>query len=288
MLPNVSICLLTYNRVSVLPRSIDSLLAQSHPNFELIINDDCSSDETASLCTEYQSKDSRIRYFCNSTNQGYAGNQNIALRRATSDLIAIVHDGDFYRYDCVEKWVSAIRTNSSIGLVYNASDAIDENGRIITQYRHPYPSVMDGRAMIDEMLRLYASPIFGITMFRRQLALNAGGFDESYPVLADVDLWMRLLLMSDVAYINEPLFQIHPREKDHVNRGVNWRIIEEHYEIFKENAVRRFSQDSQRAARSLSDLRRKQRVKAARAAFWCLRHGKFQLMLDGLSYLKRL
>jgi glycosyltransferase involved in cell wall biosynthesis len=64
-LPFVSICLLTYNRASELPKTLDSLLAQTHSDFELIINDDRSPDDTEAICREYEKKDTRVNYFKN-------------------------------------------------------------------------------------------------------------------------------------------------------------------------------------------------------------------------------
>jgi glycosyltransferase involved in cell wall biosynthesis len=283
----VSICLLTYNRAAVLPRSIDSLLAQTYGDFELIINDDCSTDETERVARTFVEADHRVKYFRNSTNLRYAGNQNAAIERARGDLVAIVHDGDVYRSDCFAQWVAALDAFPTVGIVFSASDALDENGNIICRYRHPYPPLIEGKRMIDEMLRLYSSPIFGIVMVRKARLLVAGRFSERFPILSDVDMWMRLLLVSDAAYINEPLFQIHPRESNHINRGVNWKIMDEHYQIFRKNTERRFSGHPRLVASVINDLHKKQRVKVLRAIIWCLRRAELRNAIKGISYLAK-
>jgi glycosyltransferase involved in cell wall biosynthesis len=283
--PRVSVCLLTYNRAEALRRSIESLLAQSYANFELIVNDDCSPDNTAEVCAEYAKKDQRIRYCRNEKNLRYAGNQNAAMARAQFELVAIVHDGDIYRTDCVEKWVEALLRNPRVGIVFNASDALDDTGKVAVKYRHPYPPVLDGRDMLDEMFRVYSSPIFGIVMVRKELALTAGRFDESYPILADVDMWMRILLRADVAYINEPLYQIYPREADHVNRGVNWAILLEQHRIFTSNAVRRFRNEPEEQKRVLLHLHRKYQMRLLRSCLWALRRGRWRLGWAGVRPL---
>ena len=210
--PPVSICLLTYNRADVLRRSLDSLLAQTYTDFELIINDDCSSDDTAGIAGEYAEKDGRIRYYRrNEKNLRYAGNQNAAVARARCELVAIVHDGDVYRADCVSKWVAAMEVFPTVGIVFNASDALDEKGKITVQHRHPYANLIPGKEMIDEMLKLYASPIFGIVMVRKSLLLKAGPFSERFPVLADVDMWMRLL----------PSFRTLPTSMNHFSKFIH-------------------------------------------------------------------
>jgi glycosyltransferase involved in cell wall biosynthesis len=283
--PRVSVCLLTYNRAQVLRRSLDSLLSQTYRDFELIINDDCSSDETPQICHDYVSRGQRVRYYRNEKNLRYAGNQNAALARAQGELVAIVHDGDIYRRDCLEKWVDAMINDPTVGIVFNASDALDDKGDIVVRYRHPYRLVTRGTDMLDEMFRLYSSPIFGIVMVRKKLALLAGGFDENYPILGDVDMWMRILMLSDVAYINEPLFQIHPREAGHTNQGVNWRILSEHHCIFMCNARRRFEGQEGKREQVLSALRRKYQAKLLHSCLWALKRGRWRLALEGAKYL---
>src|SRR6266851_7432426 len=98
MIP-VSICLTTYNRASVLPKTLDSLLAQTSSDFELIISDDCSSDDTQDICRRYAAKDRRVKYFRNERNLNMPGNLNAAIRRSTGVYIANLHDGDVYRTD---------------------------------------------------------------------------------------------------------------------------------------------------------------------------------------------
>lgn len=236
--PPVSLCLLTYKRANVLRRSIDSLLAQSFSDFELIINDDCSPDETAAVCEMYAERDPRVRYCRNDRNLRYAGNQNAAVARARGEFIAFIHDGDIYRSDMVAKWVAALRAHPTAGLVFNAIRVIEEHGIKGATFVHPYAALTNGQALGDEMLSQDDSPIFGIVMTRASALRSAGPFDESLPVLADVDMWLRLLLHHDAAYVPEPLYDVMPRERGHVNRGINWKIQKEFDAIHMANAAR--------------------------------------------------
>src|SRR5207253_1943119 len=124
---------------------LDSLLRQTHRNFELIINDDCSSDVTPDVAWAYERCDSRVRYYRNPTNVRYAANQNAAVSRATADLVAFVHDGDVYREDCVARWVDVMCAHPNVGIVFNASDSLDADGNVAMQHRHPYPEVIPGK-----------------------------------------------------------------------------------------------------------------------------------------------
>jgi len=283
-LPFASLCLLTYNRSAILPRSIESLLAQSHRDFELVINDDNSPDDTERVCREYAAKDPRVRYHRNPRNLRFAGNQNAALGRASSDYVAIMHDGDIYRPDIIERWLQALVRQPAAALAFNASDSIDEQGRVIARHRHPFGEEVPGRLLFDHILRRVSSPIYGIVMVRKSAVAAAGPFDERIPTFADVDMWMRLLLRGDAAYIDEPLFQISPREAGHHNRLGNWRMTAEQETFFGWNAARRFPRLTPEARETWGQCRRTLRRARARALLACAKRGLWRGLYQGIGY----
>ena len=285
--PFVSVCLLTYKRAAVLRRSIDSLLLQTHTNFELIINDDHSPDETEAVCRAFEQRDPRIRYFRNPRNLGQAANQNAALARARADYVAFVHDGDIYRPELIEKWVRALTTYPTAAIAFCAMDAVDLQGRFMYPYRYAYEPRVAGRRLLDEMLRIPHSPIFGIVMVRRSCVEKLGGFDTRFPVLSDVDMWMQLLARHDAAYIAEPLFEQMVREPGHPNDPANWRIRAEYTLIYRLNFLRRHptpSREAEQLRRHINAMLRRQRF---RALAWCLRHLRFKSFLAGVRYCWR-
>lgn len=283
-LPFVSICLLTYKRAHALSRTIDSILNQTHTNFELIINDDRSPDHTEQVCREYEKKDSRVKYYKNEKNLRYAGNQNAAIERASSDCVAILHDGDEYRPDLIEKWTSMLVKYPSAALVFNALTKLDTNGNPDGTHLHSYPELVDGKKLLSEMLLRPDSPIFGIVMVRKHCVLSVGPFDTGLPVLADVDMWMRLLAKYDAAYIKEPLISIAPREKNHPNNPFNWKIHAEHERIYQLNADRFYS------IRDPINIDKRSRIKKMlqkRRIFnllLAIKHLKWNGLRDGIIY----
>ena len=288
-LPRVSVCLLTYRRAPVLPRTIDSLLGQTHCDFELIINDDCSPDGTEVVCREYARRDRRVRYFRNARNLRYAGNQNAAVLRATTDYVAFVHDGDLYRPEMLRRWTEALQAYGNAALVFNAADQLDAAGRVVGIYRRDsYADVTPGDRMLDEMLATENSPIYGIVMLRRKRVLEAGPFDPRLPVMADVDMWMRLLLKNDVAYVAEPLYAIAPREPGHHHSYDNWGIAQERELILALNLRRRSDQLGIVLSHSarLSLLRRLWKMRLRQFAV-CGYHRKYGALRDGLAFTWR-
>ncbi len=286
-LPFVSVCLLTYNRAPLLARSIESLLAQTHKDFELIINDDCSPDDTEEVCRAFEQRDTRVRYCRNERNLRYAGNQNAAVARAHSDYVAIVHDGDIYLPHLVETWTRALVTYPTAALVFNAITMLDQAGRLAKTFTHAYGPLVPGRELFREMLCRVDSPIFGIVMVRKRCVESVGPFDISLPTLADVDMWLRLLLRYDAAYICEPIVHVAPREEGHINRTVNWRIQDELERIHAMNLRRAL------AAMPTSDSKLSREVWAmlwrhrALLIAWCARHMQVRKLVDGLRFMRQ-
>ncbi len=287
LLPRVSVCLLTYNRACLLPRTIESLLAQSHGDFELLINDDRSTDGTEDVCRRYERLDSRVRYFRNARNLRYADNQNAAVVRAATEHVAIVHDGDVYRADLVEKWTRALVAHPTAALVFNALEQMDERGGTVCVYRHPYGPLVPGLELFDEMIRSSSSPIFGIVMVRRACVWAVGPFDPRLPVLADIDMWLRLLLRYDAAYIAEPLIKIAPREAGHQNSSTNWRVRRENELIYALASARRHPGDPAKVARLRREIAPIVWKKRLAAWSYCVRHGRWRAASEGVAFMAR-
>jgi glycosyltransferase involved in cell wall biosynthesis len=286
-LPRVSVCLLTYKRASVLPQTIDSLLAQSHSDFELIINDNHSPDNTEEVCREYERRDPRVRYFKNPVNVFYAGNQNAALLRSTADYVALVHDGDVYRPDLLEKWTSVLEAEPSAALVFNGLDQMDASGKVVRSFRHPYKQLTPGLQLFDEMIRRPDSPIFGIAMVRRRCVMATGPFDPRIPTLADVDMWLRLLLHYDAAYIPEPLICVASREAGHVATRPNWNVRREHELIYLLNTARRYPGQPEKVARLRREIAPMLWKCRARMFLQAVRHGDWRAASHGLRFAAR-
>lgn len=207
----------------MLPKTLDCILLQTFGDFELIISDDCSSDNTEEICRSYAAKDRRIRYFRNEKNLGIPGNLNRAIQLATGLYIATLHDGDVYRPDLLERWKSALDIIPSSPFVFNDYDVIHPDGsrRI---YRMCSEQSLPGFQIALHYFRTITSCVSAITMARSSAYASAGPFDPAFGFLADVDMWLRLARDAEqVAYVPEPLITIAPREAHHPYRHVHWR-----------------------------------------------------------------
>ena len=203
--PTVSVVVPTFNRASLLPRAIDSVLAQTFTDFELLVVDDASTDETAEVVRRYA--DPRVRYLVQPHNTGVAGARNRGMRAARGDFIAFLDSDDEWMPEKLERQIGLLRgTSPSVGLVYSGVESVREGG---------VPTIEPAGARGDiyrEML--HRNVIHGggsNVVMRRQVIATAGFFHEGLPAIEDYEYWLRITRFFEVDAIDEPLVRYHDR-----------------------------------------------------------------------------
>ena len=126
--PKVSIGLPVFNGENYLKEAIDSILAQTFTNLELIISDNASTDRTEEICREYAKRDSRIRYYRNATNIGGANNHNKTFHLAKGQYFRLAAHDDVLAPELIEKCVEVLDRDLSVILCNSIDIKIDENG----------------------------------------------------------------------------------------------------------------------------------------------------------------
>lgn len=198
-----------YNGAAHLRAAIDSVLAQTHADFELVIIDDNSSDATAEIVAGYL--DSRIRYLRNARNLGPQGNWNRCRDEARGRYFKLMPQDDLLEADCLARQVAEFEQDAQqrLALVFGARDFVDADGRKIMQRaafgardRH-----VDAHGLIASCIRkgtnLIGEP--GNVLMRRELAERIGPFDGTYGYMIDLDYWFRALRAGDGYYLARPL-----------------------------------------------------------------------------------
>ena len=213
--PEVSVVLTTYNRAKALRETLDTLLVQTFRDFELIICDDASPDQTREVAMEYVAQDRRLKYHRNEPNLGMPGNLNSGIRMARGEFVANVHDGDIYDPTLLEKWTAAMRQSPNVAFVFNPYRHLDERGATTRITREELPSIFPGKHLIEDIYFTrwgFDSPVWGTVMGRRAFYEEVGLFDSRFGFLSDVDMWLRLAESHEVAYVPEPLITLPSRE----------------------------------------------------------------------------
>jgi glycosyltransferase involved in cell wall biosynthesis len=137
MTPRLSVGLPVYNSSTYVAESIEALLGQTFEDFELIISDNASTDDTGEICRRYEKLDSRVRYFRQSRNVGLAPNHNFCVIKAKGELFKWGAGDDLYARDLIEKCVAALDENPQVVLAHSWTAMIDGNGDMFQANEYP-------------------------------------------------------------------------------------------------------------------------------------------------------
>jgi glycosyltransferase involved in cell wall biosynthesis len=217
--PQISIGLPVFNGQKYLAEMLDSLLAQTYSDFELIISDNCSTDATPQICLDYQAKDSRIRYYRSRRNMGGAWNYNRVFALSSSEYFKWVADDDVYAPEFLEKCVRVLDQDPSTVLCYTKTNIIDKEGTVVgshdyeTTHSHGMGNLssrMSHMRFGDLISMLYPmQAIFGVirrsTLERTHLMGNYIGSDRN--LLVEIGLIGRIKEIPEYLFF----YREHPR-----------------------------------------------------------------------------
>ena len=194
--PRVSVIIPTYNRGWILEDAVDSVLGQTYTNFELIVVDDGSTDDTRVRLQPYGE---RIAYV-HQANQGVSAARNTGLRLARGDLIALLDSDDLWKPAKLARQVAFFDAHPEDQICQTEEVWIRRGKRVNPKNRHRKPS---GWIFEPSLALCLVSP--SAVMLRRGLMEAMGGFDVSLPACEDYDLWLRISLRCPIHLIEDPL-----------------------------------------------------------------------------------
>jgi glycosyltransferase involved in cell wall biosynthesis len=196
--PAVSVVIPTYNYGRYLPRTLGSVLAQTFQDFEILILDDGSTDDTAAVVRPYLA-DPRIHYR-RLTNGGPSRARNLGISRARAPVVAFLDADDSWLPAKLEKQMALFRRDPALGLVYTARRVVDEAGHGL-EWQEP----VQHRGHVLEALLGGNFICLTSCMVRRQVFELVGTFDEGLSQAEDYDLWLRIAEHYRFDYLAEPL-----------------------------------------------------------------------------------
>jgi len=230
--PRVSVIIPAYNAATYLPHAMESVMRQTFADWEIVLVDDGSTDHTAAVCQEYQSKLQRLQYI-HQPNRGISAARNTALQAARGEFIALLDADDVWLPQRLERGVKVLDSEPETGLVHARVARIDGNGVVLGQLKVE-PKHLSGRIARNIYTRR-AHIICPTAMFRRTCLETIGLFDEALRTTEDRDLWFRIARRWRVAYIDEVLayYRLSPLSvtKD-LNGLLNGQIqfVSKHYQ----------------------------------------------------------
>ncbi|MBE9005795.1 CHAT domain-containing protein [Fortiea sp. LEGE XX443] len=205
MLPVISLIITVYNRENYLKSAIESVLSQTRQDFELLIWDDGSTDNSLEIAREYEQRDRRVRVIAGQDNIGQARVLKAAIAQTRGKYIGWVDSDDLLASTALAETAAVLDAKPNIGWVYTDYLDIDENGTILSYgYRCLVPYSR------EELLNRFMT--FQFRLIRRQVFELAGGIDESLVTAEDYDLCLRLSEVAEVEHVYKPLYhyRTHP------------------------------------------------------------------------------
>lgn len=196
--PRVTIVIPVYNRQSYLATAIESVLAQTYKDFELLIWDDGSTDSSVEIAQGYAQRDGRIRVIA-AAHQGAAYALKGAFAEAKGAYIGQVDSDDILDWRALELTVPILDSHPEVGVVYTDYLDINQNGQILgVGQRCSIPYSQD-RILIDFM-------IFHFRLIRRYVYEQVGGFNGEFASIEDYELCLRLAEVTEVKKVSQPLY----------------------------------------------------------------------------------
>lgn len=220
----VSIVLPVYNGERFLTESIDSIIAQTYQNWELIIIDDCSSDSSPEIAKSYVSKDKRIHYYRNEQNLKLPRSLNRGFSLAKGDYLTWTSDDNKYLPVAIEKMVNTLKQEKT-EFVFATCDVINAEGETVDIWSAPkdYQNAIIGGNFVGACF-----------LYTRKVYKTIGEYNTDKFLVEDYDYWLRIFARFPVSNIPDALYQYRwhdgtltsTEKTDKINRGCESVILE--------------------------------------------------------------
>ena len=239
--PLVTIAIPMYNNARFIAETITSVLSQTFTDFELLIYDDYSTDDSYDIAASFA--DARIKLFRNSDNLGPEGNWNKAISQVRGRYVKLVCGDDILFPECLEKQVTVFQDpqNRGVSLVSSQRTIIDPEGKTLIKKVNFVNGGRKGKVdVIRKMIRMgtniIGEPVCGL--YPAELISKTSGYSAIVPYTIDLDFWLQMLKHGDLYVIDEPLCAFRISD-------ISWssRIGEMRYQQFLEFMIQAASDE---------------------------------------------
>jgi len=215
--PKVTVIIPNYNHALHLPKRIESVLQQTLRDLDVLILDDCSTDNSRDIIEQYALQDSRIRTIFNNQNSGSTFKQwNLGFEHARGEYLWIAESDDYADVHFLETLVGRLEADPSIGLAYCGSWNVDDGGHVTDDHKDFYYEldgklwksdfVAEGNRLVQRFMSYRCIiPNASAVVFRHRLAQRLGKANEQMRLSGDWLYWAKMLSLSRVAFVAEQL-----------------------------------------------------------------------------------
>jgi glycosyltransferase involved in cell wall biosynthesis len=214
--PLVTVAIPVYCGEKYISRAIKSVLKQTFSDFELLIIDNNSTDQTEKVVNSFNDK--RIVFIRNMKNIGFENNWNKCLKISQGKYIKILPHDDYLNLNCLHFQVDVMEKDllEDISVCFSSRYIVNQNEKIIFNKKYPFSNGgVISSENVKKMSFFFGTNLIGEpagVLFRKKTAKKVGKFSARFPYLIDLDYWFRLLNFGNAFYINKPLafFRISP------------------------------------------------------------------------------
>ena len=230
----ISICIPTYNGEKYLKETLESISQQTYEDYEVIISDDSSTDNTLKIATEYSKTDKRIKIYKNSVNLGLVGNWNHCIKLAESEWIKFVFQDDTIEPRCLELMTQATKGGAEFVVCWREflfDNDVDKTIRDIYlqgstlerqfgKISHLDPTTL-ARACLTNPKNFIGEPTS--TLFKKSITNKYGFFNNDFVQFCDFEYWVRIGLNTGIEVVPQTLanFRVHKNSTSAKNNSDN-------------------------------------------------------------------
>jgi glycosyltransferase involved in cell wall biosynthesis len=242
MFLKISICIPTYNGAIYLKECLDSVCQQTFKDFEIIICDDCSTDQTIGIIDSYLKKDNRIQFYKNEVNLGLVGNWNQCIKKANGEWIKFLFQDDYMEPDCLSRLMSYTNQDAQL-IITKRSYILMDNVAFLNKVFYENNvrtlentnAIMNGNTISSDTiskvavnniaLNFLGEPSFAV--FKKDIVSKLGYFNNEFSQICDLDFFLRIATNYGLTYVPEKLchFRVHENSATSQNTSSKSYII---------------------------------------------------------------
>lgn len=203
--PRISVVIPCYNYGHFLPEAVVSALDQTGVDVDVLIVDDASTDDSATIARGLAAADDRVKVTVHQTNQGHIETYNHGLSAATGDYVVLLSADDLLKKDALTRAAALFEARPDVGLVYGRVRSFTDTPPEIGECRMTW-TVWGGSEWLGHVCRRGRNIVINPeAVMRTDLLHELGGYDAAHPQTADMLLWMRAAARMRVGRVNGPL-----------------------------------------------------------------------------------
>ncbi|MEJ2190079.1 MAG: glycosyltransferase [Acidobacteriota bacterium] len=235
--PLVSVIITCFNGARWIPRAVESVLAQTYPDYEIMIVDDGSGPDTIQVLSGLSTRHDRIKVRFNGENLGIPATKNIGLKHARGDYFAFLEQDDRWKPTKLQRQISAMTEKPLAGMAFTNAEYVHDDGQVKVL---PRPvNFMNGptEAVLRRLFLWNPVPSMSSVVLTRSCVERIGDFDERLNGADDYDYWLRVAAEVPILYVDEPLVEYTVHQHNYSVAAVE-RMLTDRIEVVRSAAAR--------------------------------------------------